>query len=631
MKLVFLLVLIFSITPYNHVDTSSLDGAELIATSASDAAYPFGFANNNSGPYIAHNKLWVFYVDNSELVWRTRDVGGGSWSSPQTVFASSNGEYSNLDFDGSHFHFVRTENGDVHGDIKYLRGEASSDGNISFDTEVTAWTESGYEAHREELVIKADSQKQPWIYFKRQNTAKDSFQPTAITSTATDGTWDMRSGFPLALQATNSDSIHGRGSDLIEVEPGKMLFMFIDWVTVATVAREWTAAGGLDDIEIVGGWSAGRMSLVVSDNGTVMANYANNVRRSNGPGEWWSTVNPPDASSNSFNSLSVKGNEVRIWYVDGTETELRYQQTTDGGSNWDSPVTFRTGNNIGRFSASQLKGSDGDYHAIMWKENSSPYDLWMGLEGSSGIALDERSVTLESSVPSEATDYNLEFIASSSTPIRSLVVEVCDEANGTCNVPQGFSAANAALNNQPEGFGASSEWSIDNSDSGKLRINHSSNNTVPGALQSVTFNNVVNPEAPNTTFFLTITTYQNSDYTGEIESSMVSTSTSRAITVRGFVQPVLAFCVGITISGDCSTASGNHINFGEFSPNAASVATSQMRAHTNAVGGYAITVQGATLASGSNIIPALSSFTASQPGTGQFGINLANNTSPNAG
>lgn len=371
----------FHLEVYAGVEAEPLDGAELIAASASNASSPFGFANNKSGPYIVHNKLWVFYVHNSELVWRTRDVGGGAWSSPQTVFASSNGEYSNLDFDGSHFHFVRTENGDVHGDIKYLRGEASSDGNISFDSEVTAWTESGYEAHREELVIKADSQKQPWIYFKRQNTAGDSFQPTVITSTATDGTWSMRSGFPLALQTADPDSIHGRGPDLVEVEPGKMLFMFIDWVTGATVAREWTAAGGLDDIETVGGWSSGRMSLVVLDNGTVMANYSSSVRRRTGPGEWWSTVDPPDASGDSFASLSAKGNEVRIWYVAELNTELRYQQTTDGGDNWAIPVTFRTGSSIDRFSASQLRGSEGDYHAILWREGSSPYDLWMGIEG----------------------------------------------------------------------------------------------------------------------------------------------------------------------------------------------------------------------------------------------------------
>ncbi len=246
--------------------------------------------------------------------------------------------------------------------------------------------------------------------------------------------------------------------------------------------------------------------------------------------------------------------------------------------------------------------------------------------------LDERSLTMSSSAPNEVADYTLEFVVELQTAIRSLEVEVCSELDeGSCQTPDGFSAASATLETQPVGFGDTTGWSIDNSDSGKLRISHADNTTSPGALQQVTFNNVTNPEDPNKTFFLKVTTFSNSDYTGAIDDGVIAVTTSTAVTVRGFVQPVLSFCVAITISGDCSTASGSHINFGEFNPNSTSVATSQMRAHTNAIDGYVITVTGATLASGSNIIPAMSSFGSSEPGTGQFGINLANNTNPNAG
>ncbi|MDE2031348.1 MAG: hypothetical protein KGI58_03785 [Patescibacteria group bacterium] len=47
-----------------------------------------------------------------------------------------------------------------------------------------------------------------------------------------------------------------------------------------------------------------------------------------------------------------------------------------------------------------------------------------------------------------------------------------------------------------------------------------------------------------------------------------------------------------------------------------------MTAATNATSGYAITVQGTTLTSGANTIPALATNTASAPGTSQFGIRL---------
>jgi hypothetical protein len=51
-----------------------------------------------------------------------------------------------------------------------------------------------------------------------------------------------------------------------------------------------------------------------------------------------------------------------------------------------------------------------------------------------------------------------------------------------------------------------------------------------------------------------------------------------------------------------------------------------LAASTNAGSGYAITVNGATLTSGANTIPALTSAAAAAVGNGQFGINLMANT-----
>ena len=56
-----------------------------------------------------------------------------------------------------------------------------------------------------------------------------------------------------------------------------------------------------------------------------------------------------------------------------------------------------------------------------------------------------------------------------------------------------------------------------------------------------------------------------------------------------------------------------------------------MQAQTNAANGYAITVNGTTLASGVNTIPALASQTTSNLGVGQFGLNLRQNTVPAVG
>lgn len=70
-----------------------------------------------------------------------------------------------------------------------------------------------------------------------------------------------------------------------------------------------------------------------------------------------------------------------------------------------------------------------------------------------------------------------------------------------------------------------------------------------------------------------------------------------------------------------------------FSPQSTSWATSQMAASTNADQGYVITTSGPTLTSGSNTIPAIgATAAASSPGSGQFGMNVVDDsTDPTIG
>jgi hypothetical protein len=94
----------------------------------------------------------------------------------------------------------------------------------------------------------------------------------------------------------------------------------------------------------------------------------------------------------------------------------------------------------------------------------------------------------------------------------------------------------------------------------------------------------------------------------------------------------LIFCTGETITTtngipDCSTATTGAINFDRlFSPADTATAQSQIAASTNAVSGYNITVNGATLTTGSTPITALSSPTVPTRGLSQFGMNLVANT-----
>jgi hypothetical protein len=146
-------------------------------------------------------------------------------------------------------------------------------------------------------------------------------------------------------------------------------------------------------------------------------------------------------------------------------------------------------------------------------------------------------------------------------------------------------------------------------------------------------NTITNPTTANSTFFVRIKTYASTDATGaSTDAGTVAASTATAIELTGTMPESLVFCAGATVGlttgvPDCATATAGAITFDQmFSPTETSKATSQMAASTNAGSGYAISVVGPTLTSGSNTISAMSPAAASIKGVSQFGMNLKANT-----
>jgi hypothetical protein len=117
-----------------------------------------------------------------------------------------------------------------------------------------------------------------------------------------------------------------------------------------------------------------------------------------------------------------------------------------------------------------------------------------------------------------------------------------------------------------------------------------------------------------------------------VQAGGVALTTSRPVDLATEVPPYLTFCAGVQIAGlNCATANNFFINFGEFSTTQPRFGSSQMLAATNAPSGYTIRINGTTLTSGNNVIPALGSPQLSSPGTSQFGANLRQNTNPGVG
>lgn len=214
--------------------------------------------------------------------------------------------------------------------------------------------------------------------------------------------------------------------------------------------------------------------------------------------------------------------------------------------------------------------------------------------------------------------------ANPSGNIGSIKFQYCTTAGGTCNLPAGLVTTSATMGTQSGATG----FSLVNTTNGSPYITRTAASIAPGTAVSYQLQSVTNPSANNTSFYVRITSYTGTDgATGPIDNGVVAASTAEPIVLSGTMPEALKFCTGQTVNISCTTTTAGTISFDRlFASDDTAVATSQMSASTNAISGYSITVNGATLTSGSNTIPGMASQAAPTQGTSQWGLNLRANT-----
>jgi hypothetical protein len=233
-----------------------------------------------------------------------------------------------------------------------------------------------------------------------------------------------------------------------------------------------------------------------------------------------------------------------------------------------------------------------------------------------------------------------QFTLPGSNTVGSIKFQYCMLAAGACTTPNGLDTTSAALGAETGVTG----FSMVNTANGSPYLTRSAAAIGANVAASYRLDNITNPDntncyaainfaKENCTFFVRITTYASTDTSGGVgDSGVVTASTAQQITLTGTMPESLVFCTGGTVSTtssvpDCATATTGAISFDRlFSPTDTSITTSQMAASTNAGSGYAITVNGPTLTSGSNTITGMSAAAASIHGISQFGLNLKANT-----
>jgi hypothetical protein len=238
-----------------------------------------------------------------------------------------------------------------------------------------------------------------------------------------------------------------------------------------------------------------------------------------------------------------------------------------------------------------------------------------------------------------------QFTLPSTGNVGSIKFQYCMLAAGACTTPNGLDTTSAALGAETGATG----FSMVNATNGAPYLTRSAVSVSGPQAVSYRLDNITNPDntncyqsaldpgaKQNCTFFVRISTYASTDTTGGItDSGVVTASTAQQITLTGTMPESLVFCTGGTISTtasvpDCATATSGAISFNQlFSPTDTATTTSQMAASTNAGSGYAISVNGPTLTSGSNTISGMSTAAGGDLGVrgiSQFGLNLKANT-----
>lgn len=236
------------------------------------------------------------------------------------------------------------------------------------------------------------------------------------------------------------------------------------------------------------------------------------------------------------------------------------------------------------------------------------------------------------SKPGGVVNHAFTFTLPTAGTVGSIKFEYCTVAvQVACVAPTGMSATAATFGN--ETGSTVTGFSKLSSTANSFIATRAAAATGANALVKIQLNSVTNPSTTNYTFFVRITSYTGTDgATGAVDTGTVAASTATQIVLTGIMPETLIFCTGGTVSKtagvpDCATATSGAISFNQlFSPTDTATATSQMAASTNAGSGYAITVNGATLTSGSNTIPAMTTAATRTRGKSEFGMNLKANT-----
>jgi hypothetical protein len=245
--------------------------------------------------------------------------------------------------------------------------------------------------------------------------------------------------------------------------------------------------------------------------------------------------------------------------------------------------------------------------------------------------LPQRSIEFSRARAGITDRFLVQFQLPQAEVLGSIMLEFCSEGpivGDPCTGPAGFKLSTGTLIAQSGETG----FVVDLSSTDNVLVLTRAPLATTATNVTFTMDNITNPSAVGS-YFARLQTFATNDASGPAtDYGGLAFSMNQEVNITTTVPPFLYFCVGVSISGtDCTTATGDQVNFGDFNSLVASTAETQMVVSTNGPTGYVITANGTTLTSGINTIPAIAADDVSRPGTSQFGMNLRANSDPAVG
>ncbi len=250
-----------------------------------------------------------------------------------------------------------------------------------------------------------------------------------------------------------------------------------------------------------------------------------------------------------------------------------------------------------------------------------------------GANLSNRYIKLSSTQTSASNvTFQIGFNLTTSNNLGAIEFQFCSNSplfSDNCIVPTGINTATVNLISQT---GQTNFNLLPTNSQNLIVISRLPRLSSPGSV-SYTFNNITNASIEGSEY-VRIETFSSStpSNTTVINHGGLAYVLNNQLAINAEVPPFLYFCSAVKINDlNCQNSFGHNIDFGNFSTQTSTTATSQLLAGTNGQNGYTISVYGKGLVSGINQIPNLFPANVSRPGISQFGLNLVANISPVVG